>query len=270
MNYQKKLTSSTHGMLAARFLVVSVTSFGMIGPVLAQDAAAPPPVPSEQPAPPTPQLALPGAQQPVPPTPFDRAPEATSAHGTVSQYMMNPDGLIDGILLSDDTIVRFPAHLSQQLVQIVKPQDSVSIDGFFEFQGVIHAVKITNSGSQQSVIDVPPPSPNPPLGSGQEERQPMSAVGAIKVLVHGPRGEINGAVLENGTIVHFPPSAATQYANLFRVGSPLAAIGYGTISNYGRSLEASGIGPSADHMETVNAMDDRPGRPHRPIPVPAG
>jgi hypothetical protein len=188
--------------------------------------------------------------------------------------MMNPDGLVDGVLLSDATIVRFPPHMSQQLVQTVKPQDLVSVDGCIECQGTIHATTITNPASQQSVVDIPPSPQNPPPGSGQEARQPMSATGTIKVLTHAARGEIDGAVLDNGTIVHFPPPVGTQFANLFQVGAPLAAVGYGTINTYGRSLEATSIGPSADHMQTVAAIDDRPrGGPRerqRPIPVPAG
>jgi hypothetical protein len=115
---QTKLNLATRRMIAAGLLAVSVTSFGMIGPVLAQEAVPRPPVPGEQSAPPPP---LPGAQQPVPPAPPDRATQATSVRGTVSQYMMNPDGLVDGVLLSDDTIVRFPPDMSQQLVQTVKP-----------------------------------------------------------------------------------------------------------------------------------------------------
>jgi hypothetical protein len=259
-------------MIAAGLLAVSVTSFGMIGPVLAQQAP-PPPVPGEQSAPPPPPP-LRGAQQPVPPAPPDRASQVTSVRGTVSQYMMNPDGLVDGVLLSDATIVRFPPHMSQQLVQTVKPQDLVSVDGCIECQGTIHATTITNPASQQSVVDIPPSPQNPPPGSGQEARQPMSATGTIKVLTHAARGEIDGAVLDNGTIVHFPPPVGTQFANLFQVGAPLAAVGYGTINTYGRSLEATSIGPSADHMQTVAAIDDRPrGGPRerqRPIPVPAG
>jgi hypothetical protein len=102
----------------------------------------------------------------------------------------------------------------------------------------------------------------------------MSATGTIKVLTHAARGEIDGAVLDNGTIVHFPPPVGMQFANLFQVGAPLAAVGYGTINTYGRSLEATSIGPSADHMQTVAAIDDKPrGGPRerqRPIPVPSG
>jgi hypothetical protein len=270
---QTRLNLATRRMIAAG-LAVSVTSFGMIVPVLAQEAA-PPPAPGEQSAPPPPVAPpLPGALQPVPPAPPDRATQPTSIRGTVSQYMMNPDGLVDGILLSDGTIVRFAPHMSQQLVQTVKLQDSVSVDGFIENQGTIHATTITNPASQQSVVDTPPPAQALPPAPGQEVRQSMSATGTVKVLTHAARGEIDGAVLDNGTIVHFPPHVGTQYANLFQVGAPLAAAGFGTINTYGRSLEATSIGSSADHMQTVTSNDDRsrggPGERPRPMTVPAG
>jgi hypothetical protein len=271
---QTKLNLATRRMIAAG-LAVSVTSLGMIAPVLAQEAAPAPPAPGEQSAPPPPVAPpLPGAQQPVPPAPPDRATQATSVRGTVSQYMMNPDGLVNGILLSDGTIVRFAPHMSQQLVQTVKPQDSVSVDGFIEYQGAIHATTITNPASQQSVVDTPPSAQTPPPASIQQVRQSMSVTGTIKVLTHAAMGEIEGAVLDNGTIVHFPPPVGTQYANLFQVGAPLAAVGNGTINTYGRSLEATSIGSSADHLQTVTAIDDRPrggpGERPRPVPAPAG
>ncbi len=79
---------------------LAVASLVMICPALAQQAPASPPPPP-----------LPAAQQPVPPSPPPAgAAQVTTIRGTVSQYMMNPDGLVDGLLLNDNTIVRFPAH----------------------------------------------------------------------------------------------------------------------------------------------------------------
>ena len=48
----------------------------------------------------------------------------------------------------------------------------------------------------------------------------MSVGGIIKAVTYAPRGEIDGAVLDNGTIVHVPPPVGMQYASLFRVGAP--------------------------------------------------
>jgi hypothetical protein len=130
--------------------------------------------------------------------------------------------------------------------------------GFLEFQGVIHAATITNANSQQAVADTPPSPRNPPPAPNPYARQPMSVSGIIKALTYAPRGEIDGAVLDNGAIVHFPPPVGMQYAGLLRVGVPLAASGYGTTNAYGRSLEATAIGPSASQLQTVAAVGDSP------------
>ena len=76
--------------------------------------------------------------------------------GTVSQYLMNPDGVMDGLLLSDNTLVRFPPHLSYVLAQTVSLGDVVRIEGFFEAPGTIHASAIVDLSSQRSVVDTPP------------------------------------------------------------------------------------------------------------------
>jgi hypothetical protein len=203
--------------------------------------------------------------------------QMNSIRGTVSQYLMNPHGLVDSLLLNDNTVVRFPPHLSQQLVQTVRPQDAVRVDGFLQSPGVIQAATITNADTQRSAVDTPPSAQNPPPAPNPYARQPMSTSGIIKALTFAPRGEIDGAVLDNGTIVHVPPPVGMQYANLFRIGAPLVASGYGTANSYGRSFEATAIGSSASQMQTVAAVRDawrggpgKRGRGRPAPPVPAG
>jgi hypothetical protein len=266
----KTVSLFTREIWLTGIIATAIVGMGSVSVVLAQQAQPSPTTLNQQAAPPLPQQpALP------PPLPNVGTEQATSIHGSVGQYLMNPDGLVDGLVLSDNTIVRFPPHLSQQLVQIVRPQDSVRVDGLFEFQGMIHASTITNASTQQSVVDTPPSAQNPPPPPNSYARQPMSASGVIKALTYAPRGEIDGAVLDNGTIVHVPPPVGMQYTSLFRIGAPLAASGYGTINSYGRSFEATAIGPSASQMQTVAAVDSGPhGRPgkrgrRRPGPPPA-
>lgn len=241
---RNKLKFTAYGMLTTGTAAVALASLGLTDHILAQQPPAPAPASSEQPALPPAPLRGPDAKRAVPPPTSNGAPERTSIRGTIAQYLMNPDGNVDGVLLSDKTIVRFPPHLGQQLVQTAKPQDPVQIDGFPEAQGSIHAAAITNANTQQTVIDVPPSSENPPPGPIASSRQSMSVSGVIKVLMHSPRGEIDGAVLDNGAIVHVGPLVVSQQAHLFQAGASLAASGYGTINSYGRSLEASLIGPS--------------------------
>ena len=262
MKKAKTVSLLNHELFLTVIIATAITGMGNISPVLAQQAQPTPSALNQPPAPP-------------PPLPNMGTAQMSSIRGTVSQYLMNPDGLVDGLLLSDNTVVRFPPHLSQQLVQNVRPQDSVRVDGFFESQGVIHASAITNANTQQSVADTPPSAQNPRPAPNPYARQPMSTSGVIKALTYAPRGEIDGAVLDNGTIVHVPPPVGMQYVSLFRIGAPLAASGYGTANAYGRSFEAIAIGPSAVQMQTVAAVGDgRRGGPgkrgrRRPAPPPA-
>ena len=170
--------------------------------------------------------------------------------GTVDLYLMNPDGQVDGILLNNNTIVRFPPHLSNQLIETVGPRDSVKVDGFTESMNTIHAGTITNLRTEHSVTDTPPgPGRLPPTAN--LSRQQMSVSGTIRLVTHAPRGEPDGVVLIDGTIVHFPPPAGQDYSSLLEPGRPLAATGFGTVNSYGRSLEATTLACSGNQPQTL-------------------
>ncbi|MBV9875559.1 MAG: hypothetical protein JO025_12575 [Verrucomicrobia bacterium] len=170
--------------------------------------------------------------------------------GTVDLYLMNPDGQVDGILLNSNTIVRFPPHLSEQLIKTVSPRDSVKIDGFTESTNTIHAGTITNLRTADSITDTPPgPGRLPPTPN--LNRQRLSVSGTIRLVTHAPRGEPDGVVLTDGTIVHFPPLAGQDYSNLLQPGRPLAATGFGTVNSYGKSLEATTLACSGSQPQTV-------------------
>jgi hypothetical protein len=191
-------------------------------------------------------------QEPEDPHASSNSFQTTVVQDVVSQYLMNPDGFVDGLLLANNTIVRFPPHLGQVLLQTVSPQDVVRVEGFFESPGTLHALSIVDLESQRSIVDNPPalghPPPPPP---GSVPRQPLSVAGTIRVLTRGKQSEINGLVLSDGTFVHFPPAAGVQFAALLSEGKPLAATGYGISTRYGRSLEAVAIGPSLHQLAMI-------------------
>jgi hypothetical protein len=195
--------------------------------------------------------------------------QTTVVQGVVAQYLMNPDGFVDGLLLSNNTIIRFPPHLGQVLTQTVSPQDVVRVEGFFESSRTFHASSIIDLQSQRSVADYPPPPGNPPPPRpGSLPRRPLSAKGTIRVLTQGKRSEINGVVLADGTVIHFAPIVGTQFSALLREGNQFAATGYGTSNEYGRSFEATAVGPSIDQLEAI-APDPQPKpRPETGAPPP--
>ncbi len=211
-------------------------------------------------------------EEPLDTHPTSSSFQTTVVQDVVAQYLMNPDGFVDGLLLANNIIVRFPPHLGQVLIQTVSPQDVVRVEGYLESPGTLRALSIIDLQSHRSIVDNPPslgrPPPPPP---GSVPRQPLSATGTIRVLTRGKQSEINGLVLSDGTFVHFPPAAGVQFAALLNEGKPLAATGYGISNRYGRSLEAVAIGPSLDHLEVVTLepgpeTTPRPGPPLSPNP----
>ena len=160
------LSRSAYAVATGLFLV------GPLGPLKAQSPPAPPP----------PQASVAAYSQTI------------TVEGTVAQYLMNPDGNVDGILLTDNTLIRVPPHLGPLLVQAVGPQDQVKVNGFTESAGALRASLITGLRTQRSVTDTPPGPGAPPPAPNPAARQSLSASGTIRVLTHAPQGEVDGAV----------------------------------------------------------------------------
>lgn len=208
------------------------------------------------------------AQPSPPPTNPDSQPPVQSnsvVQGTVVQYLLNHHGEVDGLLLSDGTQVHFPPHMAKDLVAAVKPNDSVSIQGYRSMQGpVVNAPIITNIKTGQSITEreptlldrpiIPPYVKDPSLVERHAE-------GTVRNILYGPRGEVNGAVLEDHTIVRVPRHAAYQVANLLQMGRSISVIGYGTENEFGRVIEATAMGTSGSPLMPIN--DPGPGGSRR-------
>ena len=164
--------------------------------------------------------------------------------GTVAQYLPTPRGDVDGLLLNDGTEVHVPPRLSTQLVFAVKPGDAVTVHGLrARAVKLVAAASITNDASHVTVAWDGPPH----MREGTE----MQAEGAVKATLYGPRGEANGVLLADGTVVHMPPPEAQRLADMLGVGKPLVVHGTGYTGALGRALDARQVGPDAAHLVPV-------------------
>jgi hypothetical protein len=202
------------------------------------------------------------------PTAYGVAAAVTT--GRIARFLINPNGDVDGLLLDDGAQVNFPPHLSAQLLQIARVGDKVSVQGFPGYgAGATHATVITNTRTAQSMVDQPPPPDRPPPPPALVA---LNGNGRILRLLHADMGEANGAILEDGTIVRFPPPFGAQLQTLLQPNAQLTVSGYGTENVYGRALEATtmsingqapiavyGPGPGSARIPPVPAM--MPGRP---------
>jgi hypothetical protein len=175
--------------------------------------------------------------------------------GIVKQYTLTPHGDVDGLILTDGTEVKLPPHLTGQIVFAVKPGDAVSVRGLRARDlPLVDAASVTNFVSGITVTD------NGPLrgpGAGIETR----LSGKIAAPLHGRRGEVDGALLENGTVLRMPPPEAERMQVLLQPGQTIALRGTILVTPLGALVDVHAIGSSADQLTQLGAPPPPRGGP---------
>jgi len=190
------------------------------------------------------------------------AAQLPETRGTVRQYTLTPRGDVDGFILTDGTEVKVPKHLSAQLVYAIRPGDTVTVRGLKAFAlPLIDAATITNDATGAVVIDNGPPGPD-------RGGLVTTITGKVLATLHGPRGDVNGAILENGTILRLGPREAASQFTLLQPGQSLAARGVSTTTLLGTVVEVEAIGASPDQL--VEVGPGGPGRGAGPRPGDRG
>ncbi|WP_293797929.1 hypothetical protein [uncultured Bosea sp.] len=185
--------------------------------------------------------------------------------GVVKQYTLGPRGEIDGLLLGDGTEVKLPPHLSTQTAFALRPGDAVTVRGLkARALPLIDAVSVTNDATGAVVLDQ----------GGPEERSAVTEVitGKIVAVLHGKRGEVNGAVLDNGAQLRLPPHEAERFADLLKQDQTISLRGESTKSALGTVIEATALGATPDRLAQLDARRPKPPRPddRAPPPPPPG
>jgi hypothetical protein len=80
----------------------------------------------------------------------------------------------------------------------------------------------------------------------------------VRTTLHGPKGDVNGALLEDGTAVRLPPPEAARFAALLAPGQSVTVQGRETESVLGRVIEATAIGQSSAELSEVKAPPPPP------------
>jgi hypothetical protein len=165
-----------------------------------------------------------------------RLPET---RGTVKQYTLTPRGDIDGLILNDGTEVKLPPHLTGQVAFAVRPGDAVTI----------RDLKAT-----ATILDNGPPD---------RATTEQTISGRVAAILHGKRGEVNGAVLDNGTNLRLPPPDAERLQQLLAPGSTVTVRGSSLATPLGTVVDVSAIGTSPDGLTELAAPPQRggPGEP---------
>ncbi len=190
--------------------------------------------------------------------------------GTFERFLLNPHGDTDGMILADGTEVHFSPQMSAELCATIRPGEKpdISIRGVRpRGSALIAAVAIETMDGKRVVDNGPPKKHAEKEKLGKQDPKPkhekMRAEGRICHVLHGPKGEARGALLEDGTIIRIPAHEAERLAHLLAPGQRLAVGGEGLTSELGTVIEARQVGPSADELEPLKPKKpkhDEPGR----------
>jgi hypothetical protein len=127
-------------------------------------------------------------------------------NGSVSRFLFNPDGLCDGFLFDDGLQVHFPPHLSRQLLKRVKEGDRVGVHGLKPRGAeVLAALSVTTHGGHCIEDLGPHAQAHHSAPRGVSKSRPVQLDGTVARRLYAPKGEVSGALLEDGTAVRMHP-----------------------------------------------------------------
>ena len=211
--------------------------------------------------------------------------------GQVQQLTLTARGDIDGLILKDGTEVKTSPELAMQLTGFFKPGDRVTINGLHAAAlPLIRAVSLTSEVTHRTVTEsaVATPQPQPPASAPAPSVGSATELsGRVRMALHGPLGEVNGMLLDNGTILRIPPTQGPAVTAFMQARQTVSAQGLALTTAAGTVMEVQQIGPSHDKLVAVGPpappLGDpgsagpggraRPapgGAPQPPMPPPAG
>jgi hypothetical protein len=165
--------------------------------------------------------------------------------GKVQRFLLNPHGELDGFVL-DSRQIHVPPHLSKQLARHVAPGDVVKVRGVKPREAdMIAAVSVvTKDGTV--ILDEGPQHGRALNQKPHVERKSMDVQGEVVMSLFGPRGELRGALLDDGTSLRMPPHAAAELRRYLSAGAHVHAWGHGVRNRYGRTIEVDEIAELID------------------------
>lgn len=174
--------------------------------------------------------------------------QVTSFSGKAGEWVNNDDYVYDGFYLqtgNEKLLVRFPVHMGSQLTAAVKNGGNITVNGVLHFSPVgekeISMVSMVSGG--QTIQETAPPAP---VTAAVEE--PVTASSKVKEFQKTERGDVNGFILDNKTILRVPPHIATQLSLLASAGTTISYTGVKKPVQQGEAVSSN---YSIVHCKTV-------------------
>ncbi len=153
------------------------------------------------------------------------APVSTVS-GIVSQFNYGPDGRVEGFLIAPNTLVSLPPDWAIQVEMLAKTGSQVRVTGATtpspSGMQILHPQSLDVAG-KTFTLAVP------------SQAALCAASGVIRTLNYGPKGEINGFVLQNGVIARTPPIGAND-VSVVKPGASISVSGFARATPSGRTV----------------------------------
>ena len=200
----------------------------------------------------------------------DHLPETT---GVVGCFLLNGEGEADGLILTDGMEVHFPPHMGGDVLAAVRPGSTVHIRGVRP-RGVamIAAVSIAPEEGVR-IVDAGPAEDGERRKAARKqahaERTLIEAQGVVRQVLHGPKGEVRGVLLEDGRSGRFPPHAVEAVAGMLTPNKPVLLRGDGIVTPHGTVIAVDELGASLADMRRIEGKKpkdkhDKKPKPQRP------
>lgn len=194
-------------------------------------------------------------QAPAGTTAVQTATDAAPIEGRVERLLVNPFGEVDGLVMSDGRVVKFPPHQGKALAQVAAPGQNVRVTGEVKRGGEIKAERVVNSASGAQVLRQERPwwPPERPRWLRERQLTSLQTEGRVARVVNGKRGEVKRVILDNGTVVQLPKHSLMPQP--LQPGKPFAAAGRGTRGPQGTGLLASRVGPTLAALQPLTQTE---------------
>jgi len=171
--------------------------------------------------------------------------------GTVTHFLLNPHGEMDGFILGRDRQVHFPPHLSKWVAKHISVGDKVRVRGVKpRTADIVAAVQLT-SAAGVAILDEGPHRHGEKHEKPHVDGRPMVVTGAVTLSLYGPKGELRGALLADGTSIRMPPHAADELSSYLEPGAHIQVWGHGVKNRYGRTIEVDDIAELVDAADAL-------------------
>jgi len=152
--------------------------------------------------------------------------------GVIDEFMTAPRGEIDGATLVDGTVLHWPPHLGDRFREAIDEGDHVEVRGHRETKKhgevrfEVDELKNVETGEVIRNDGPKPPAPPRKRGIRRETFASTRTLGGIvREMTTAPKGETDGAILEGGTVLHWPPHQGDRFADIVKVGRKIEVEG---------------------------------------------